>query len=53
MKVFAIIILTLLYLLVVCFCVFANGVLKTPEEREKEDQEQMEWVSEWARKKEK
>lgn len=52
MKIFAvIIILVALSLLVVCSCVLAKGVLETPEEREEEDREQIEWLNEWARKK--
>ncbi len=52
MKIFAvIIILVALSLLVVCSCALAKGVLETPEEREEEDREQIEWLNEWARKK--
>lgn len=54
MKIFAvIIILVALSLLVVCSCAIAKGALETPEEREEEDREQAEWLSEWARKKRK
>ena len=52
MKIFTvIIILVALSLLVVCSCALAKGVLETPEKREEEDREQIEWLNEWARKK--
>lgn len=47
----AVLIVAALSVLVVCFCVRAKDVLETPEDREQEDQEQIEFLNEWARKK--
>lgn len=46
-----VVILVALSLLVVCSCVCSKSILETPEEREAEDREQIEWLNEWARKK--
>ena len=47
----AVLIVAALSVLVVCSCIRAKDVLETPEDREQEDQEQMEFLNEWARKK--
>lgn len=47
----AVLIVAALSVLIVCSCVRAKDVLETPEDREQEDQDQMEFLNEWARKK--
>lgn len=47
----AVLIVAALSVLVVCSCVRAMDVLETPEDREQEDREQIEFLNEWARKK--
>lgn len=54
MKIFIVILVVVTSsLLVVCSCIRAKNVQETPEDRAEEDQEQMEYLKEWARKKEK
>ena len=47
----AVLIVVALSALVVYSCIHAKNVLETPEDREKEDREQTEFLNKWARKK--
>lgn len=54
MKIFIVILVVVaLSFWVVCSCIRAKDIQETPEDRAEEDQEQMEYLKEWARKKEK
>lgn len=49
----AVLIVAALSVLIICSCIRAKGINETPEDIAEEDWEQMEYLKEWARKKEK